>query len=122
MAMALPEVTEGYRRGTRSWAVADKAIAWERPLTKADIKRFGETAPPDGPIVAVRVHDLDEKDAVLALERPGFFTIAHFDGYPAVLVQLRTVEKQALRDALRDAWLACAPRSLADEYLAQRES
>jgi hypothetical protein len=33
----------------------------ERPPSKADIKRFGDTAPPEGPILAVRVADLGEK-------------------------------------------------------------
>ena len=40
-----------------------------------------------------------------------FFTIPHFDGYPAVLIQLRKVGQQALREALIDGWLACAPPS-----------
>jgi hypothetical protein len=33
-----------------------------------------------------------------------------------VLVQLRKVRPDALRDALTDGWLACARRALADEY------
>jgi hypothetical protein len=44
------------------------------------------------------------------------FTIPHFDGYAAVLIELRTVTKRALRDALIDGWLACAPRELAEWY------
>ncbi len=39
----------------------------------------------------------------------GFFTIAHFDGFAAVLVQLDKVAKRPLREAIEDAWLACAP-------------
>jgi hypothetical protein len=113
IATALPEVTEGDRQGMRTWFVAGKAFAWERPFRKADIARFGDEPPPAGRILAVRVATLDEKDALLAVDRPGFFTIPHFDGYAAVLVQLDTVRLPALREALREAWLAVAPRKLA---------
>jgi hypothetical protein len=34
-----------------------------------------------------------------------------------VLIQLKTVAKRALCEALVDGWLACAPADLADQYL-----
>ena len=112
----LPDVTVGARFANRTWFVGKKAMAWERPFSKADIKRFGDAPIPNGEILAVTVADLDEKEAVLAAGSRGVFTIEHFNGYAAVLIQLKVVGTRVLRDLLVDGWLAAAPPALAAEH------
>ena len=46
--------------------------------------------------------DLDllvEKEVVLAAAHRGFFTIPHFDGYAAILIELRRAGRRALRQS-----------------------
>lgn len=122
LALALPEVTEGARHGNRTWFIGKKGFVWERPLTKADIKRWGDSPPlPEGPIVAFRTEDLHEKEAILAANLPGFFTMEHFNGYPSLLIELRLAKKSDLRVAIEDAWLASAPPKMAETYLAAKK-
>jgi hypothetical protein len=59
---------------------------------------------------------------MLAAHPKSFFTIPHFDGYAAVLMQLKTVTKKALTGAVEDAWLARAPAKLSDELIARARS
>ena len=117
LAAGLPEVSEGRRYGYRCWSVNGKVFAWERPFSQADRKRFGDVTPPDGPILAVTVADLNEKEAVLAADPDAFFSIPHFDGYSAILIQLDRATPAAVRDALVDGWLVCAPAARAAEFL-----
>jgi hypothetical protein len=121
---ALPGVAEEERKdrpGHLAWSVAGKGFAWQRAYSKADLKRFGDQTPPQPPIVAVRTAGLHEKEALLAAGLPGIFTIPHFEGYAAVLVELGATRRSALREVLIEGWLAVAPTALAEEFLARRD-
>ena len=48
------------------------------------------------------------------------FTIPHFDGFAAVLIQLQAVTKAVLRELILDGWLTAAPTEVADAYLKRR--
>ena len=116
----LPEVTEGVRFRHATWFVDGAPFAWDRPFNKADVKRFGAETPPEGPILALRVEDLLEKEAVLAESSAAVFAIPHFDGFAAVLVQVSAIESDELRELVNGAWVACARRELVDRFFAER--
>lgn len=115
----LPEVSSGVRYGHRSWAVGGKVFAWERPFSKADIKRYAGQPVPQGPILALTTDGLEDKEALLQTHPGYLFTIPHLNAYPAVLVHLESSSEDDLRDALLDAWLVHAPADLARAHLNQ---
>jgi hypothetical protein len=102
-AESLPNVKVGAKWNHKTWMINDRGFLWERPLSKADLGRLGDT-PPEGEIVAITVEDLDAKDALLGMELPGFFTIEHFNNYPAVLVELRLARMADLKPIIEAAW------------------
>jgi hypothetical protein len=115
IALSLPETSERMSRGNCQWRVKDKLIVWERPLRRSDLEALGDAAP-DGPILGARVEHLIAKEAIIAEDPRVFFTTPHFDGYPAVLVQLERVGVDDLNELVIEAWLCRAPPKLARGY------
>lgn len=120
-AMALPGVSEETSYGGAAWKVNKKGFAWERPLRKSDIAALGKAAP-KGAILGLRTADLEMKEAMLRGAPAYFFTTPHFDGYPAVLVQLDEIPAKDLKRAIIEAWIARAPERSVREYLAKSMS
>ncbi|HEY2555259.1 MAG TPA: hypothetical protein VGI15_08405 [Candidatus Cybelea sp.] len=117
IALALPGAAEEKTKaGNAAWLVNGKFFTWERPLRKSDLAALRDRAP-DGPILGVRVADLEMKEVLLASNPHVFFTTPHFDGYPAVLVRLPKISTKLLKDVVVEAWLARAPKRTVTAYL-----
>lgn len=66
-----------------------------------------------------------ESDKLALIQDPGspFFTTAHFDGHPSVLVRgsrLTEITAKELAELIQDAWLSRASKRRAEAWLADR--
>lgn len=110
IAMALPEVeeaSEGFAFSVRNKGKA-KGFVWvwmERVTPK-------RPRVPNPGVIAVRVANLGQKEAILASDSRKFFTEPHYNGFPAVLVRLDAVTVADLRMLIPDAWRCMAPATL----------
>jgi len=109
MALALPETRAGFNEGGQFFVeVAGKGIAWtwmERVVPK-------KPRVPCLDALAIRVSNLEIKEALLASNDAAFFTEPHYNNYPAILVRLPEVDAEEFRDLLTAAWRAKAPKRL----------
>ena len=116
LALALPETSERLSRDLMQWRVRDKLFVWERPLRRSDLEALGPGAP-QGAILGARVEHVGAKAALISDDPRVFFTTPHFDGYPAILVQLDRIAVDDLEEVIVEGWLTRAPKRLADAYL-----
>lgn len=114
IALALPEAAEHEERFAFYVMNRGKAknFAWvwvERTAPK-------EPRVLNPEVLAVRVANREEKEAILALDRVKFFTEPHYNGFPAVLVRLAAVAEGELADLITEAWRCQAPRALVQQF------
>jgi hypothetical protein len=114
LALALPQTAERPEGEHTQWRVKDKLFVWMRPLRKADYAELGDSAP-SGPILSARTPGLEAKEALLSEGGP-YFTTPHFNGYPAILVQLDVIGLPDLEELITEAWATQAPKRVAAEY------
>lgn len=70
-------------------------------------------------LLVIRTGNADHKHALVEADGP-FFTIDHFNGYDAVLVQLSRlgeISYDELVEVITEAWCACAPKTLVKTFL-----
>jgi hypothetical protein len=67
---------------------------------------------PQPDVIAIRVANLAEKDRAIASDPRKFFTEPHYDGFPAVLVNLPSVTVRELEPLIKEAWRCQAPKDL----------
>ena len=96
IALALPEVEESTSWGTPAFKVRRKMIC-----------RLRE----EGDVLVVRI-DIADKEYLIGSQPDVYFTLPHYDGFPAVLVRLPAIERGDLRRLLTAAWRYVAPPKL----------
>ena len=89
----------------RSWSSAGETTAWERALSKKDLLALGDRAP-IGAVLAIRTADLVTKLAWIQTEPRSCFDSPHFNGYPAVLIDLDQADSQVVFELLSEAAIA----------------
>jgi hypothetical protein len=122
---ALPETWFGTAWGNvPTWLVplrqkSDKGrgfVLYRKPHKSATDPDTGELY---DDLLVIRTANPDDKRALVEADGP-FFTIDHFNGFNAVLVQLSRLDeitRDELREVITDAWLATAPKKLVREFL-----
>lgn len=122
---ALPETELGTSWGDRpTWKVprGDKGkgfVLYRAPGRTAVDPETGEMY---DDLVVIMTPTEVEKHALVEDASTPFFTIDHFKGYNAVLVQqsrLDEIGRAELAEVITDAWAAKAPRALVREHLGE---
>jgi len=114
MALALPDTSEAEEHF--GFSVLNKG------KQKGFVWAWNERVEPKKPrvpradVVAIRVADQLEKEALLASGEEKFFTEPHYNGFPAVLVRLPLIDLQELEELILDAWRCQAPRALVETF------
>lgn len=118
----LPETELGISWGDRpTWKVprGDKGkgfVLYRAPGPTAVDPETGERY---DDLVVITTPTEVEKNALVEDESTPFFTIDHFNGYAAVLVQqsrLGEISRDELAEVITDAWRACAAPALVKEH------
>ena len=122
LALAMPHVTVVHGSGDNPvYQVGGKSFVFFRnPRPDAVDLSTGERYPD---VIVFWVESEADKQALVQDEASPFFTTAHFDGHPSVLVRacrLGELTRGELAEVVQDAWLSRASKRRAAAWLSTR--
>ena len=92
LALALPHVEAGTMYGAPALKLNGKLLACV-PTNKA--------AEPESLVVSI---DFEQRDSLLADAPETYYVAPHYINYPCVLVRLRRIQPEALKELLDSSW------------------
>lgn len=121
LALGMPYVTVEHRTsGHPVYQVGRKSFVFFRtPRPDAVHPDTGERY---DDVIVIWVPSEGDKQALVQDEASPFFTTAHFDGHPSVLVRasrLGEISRAELAEIIQDAWLSRASARRAAEWLSR---
>jgi hypothetical protein len=108
---------ETVRELASAFPEAEEDTSYSRPAFRVRRKLFVWMSPHEQGALCVRV-DPDEKQLLIESDPDTYFSTPHYEGYPAVLIRLERIERDALAERIEDSWLLRAPKRLVDEFVA----
>jgi hypothetical protein len=119
IALSLPETSEAaehfafsvHNKGKEKgfvWAWNERVEPKKPRVARADV-------------VAIRVADQIDKEALLATDAEKFFTEPHYNGFPAILVRLPLIDVDELEELIVDGWCCQAPKALVNVFQLRAE-
>jgi hypothetical protein len=94
IAKTLPRVEVSTWYGTPGLKVAGKGFARLRTEAEGGL---------------VLTCSLEEKERLLESGEPAYYTTPHYDGYGSIIVDLKKISRDALRELIVQAWRLKAP-------------
>lgn len=108
LALSLPETDEHPSYGGR-------------PSFRVRTKSFARLLD-DGQSCGIWLESIQERDALLRSDPRKFFTTAHHDNYPTLLVRYAAVDIDELRELITDSWRLKAPKRVVAAFEVQESS
>jgi hypothetical protein len=119
LALAMPEATKELDEGRPQYLVHGKFFCFHRRRRPDALDP--ETGERLTDVLVFRVADLGVKELLLSDARGIYFTTPHWNGYSAVLMRIRDLERldrDELRDLVEEAWLTRAQKRLVKAWVA----
>ena len=123
VALSMPQAVKELRDDDRPAYLIDRKLFCFHRTQRKDAVDAATGARLDD-VLVFRVANEEMKAMWLAARPDVYFTTDHFNGHASILTRvpfLAEIDAEELFELVSDAWLACAPKRLAKQWLGEQD-